>query len=793
MAVTPELLIKIQSYEKQGYRPEEIMAGIKASGKYNDIAAKIDAYGADGYNPSDILAGIKKSPVTANSEWRTGTGAKAGATQADFLRDEGTIKTRVNEGGKEIVKSAMPYVRPVMEGGGAVAGGIIGTGSGALAGMGLGAIPGGVAGSALGYAGGAKLADLIESETGAGRVQPQTVTGQMGQSLKDLGTGAMYEMGGQVAGNLIGRGVTAASKYASKTPLRDIAENRARAVFEANKGLTPQESTNAVNAVNLTNRLGVKLTPAQMTGKPSLSAMEQGLATADPTFAATLNAQDTAAKAAALKRIQSATGPGKAIPATQDLQTTGANTVEAVKSAQTAAKPVHEALYDAIPNTPQQTGLIKSTIADLKKGFRPGDEDVFPSRAIARVEEALQGPKPTNPAPQILDAQGIPIRQNIDMTKPEVGFQDLHSLRKDIGRQIQDASTGMKPNRELAAKLQTIKTAIDETIESSMGADNQYTAAKAAFADYAGKYRTGSVNKVLAKGNEASGLRLSDENINKQFFTPSGSDGLIKAVGKNAAKEQMKPFVIADMVKSAAPDGVNFNVQSGVNYIQKNRVALEKFGLVDDARKVLKDQIPKELERTLAKRAPDATGQQFYTAQDMRGILQKYGNTIKQLYGTDTLTAFRDYNMLMGLIERKNLVPRSAGSNTAEKAMSVANLMIKEATGPAAKLTDGLLIAIAKGAGLGGGAGIAAGGGSLKTAAVVGTLNAGRQMLKNANNQVAHTFVKILQDATLNPSIAADIMKMQRTGRIPTTLQAIIDNHIITGTAITATPQGEQP
>jgi len=43
------------------------------------------------------------------SEWRTGTGAKAGATQADFLRDEGTTGTKLRQSFKDT--PAMDYVK----------------------------------------------------------------------------------------------------------------------------------------------------------------------------------------------------------------------------------------------------------------------------------------------------------------------------------------------------------------------------------------------------------------------------------------------------------------------------------------------------------------------------------------------------------------------------------------------------------------------------------------------------------------------------------------------------------
>lgn len=718
----------------------------------------------------------------------------------EFIRNEGTTKTRIKQGAKDVGRAAMPYVRPVMEGAGATIGGIVGAGAGSLAGLSggpaapatvpYGAIAGGIAGGTVGYGIGAKGADILESLSDANsRPQPTTVMGQMGQSLSDLGEGFKYELMGGIGGNLASRSAVAATKYATRTPLQDIANRRAADVFKANNTLTPAESANVVKGAKLTKKLGVKLTPAQMTGKPSLASLEQNLTTTDPAFASVLNSQDSVAKQAALANIKKSVGPGKQMPVTQDLQTTGASVAESVKTAQKAAKPIHEALYDEIPNTPQPTDRIKSVIKMLKKDFRPGDEDVFPSRAISRIEEAIEGPKPSmgghgKPAdPVILDAQGIPIRKNMDTTKAEVGFQDLHSLRKDIGRQIQDASTGMKPNRELAAKLTTIKNAIDETIEESMGADNQYKAAKNAFIDYADKFRTGAVNKVLAKGNESTGLRIAEENIPRQFFTPSGTEGLIKAVGKQAATAQMKPFVISDLVKAASPDGVNFNPQAGINYIQKNRVMLERLGLTKDVQQVIKDQFPNELEKMLSKRAPDANGGQFFTAQDMRGILQKYGNTIKQLYGPQALNSFREYNQLMGMIDRKNLVPRSGGSNTAEKALNVANSMIKDSVGPAKKLTEGLLGALAQGAGYGSAGSFAMGNISAKVAVTGAAVMAGKQMLKNANSQVSKAFVSILQEATLNPAIAADLMKLQKTGRVPVALQTVIDKHVLSGTA----------
>jgi hypothetical protein len=109
--------------------------------------------------------------------------------------------------------SAKQMIRPALEGGGAVIGGLVGTAGGAALGLGggpaapatvpYGAIAGGVAGSGLGYAMGARAADLIEGKQ-------RTLGNAMTQSAQDVGTGAMLDMGGQSvvpAVQMLGKGV----------------------------------------------------------------------------------------------------------------------------------------------------------------------------------------------------------------------------------------------------------------------------------------------------------------------------------------------------------------------------------------------------------------------------------------------------------------------------------------------------------------------------------------------------------------------------------------------------------
>jgi len=161
----------------------------------------------------------------------------------EFVAKEGTGLTRLKEGAKSLAKDAAPYVRPILEGGGAALGSIVGGGGGSLAGLAggpaapatvpYGAIAGGVAGAATGYATGKYIADVLE---GAPQSAPQT--------LRDLGTGATYEMGGAAVAPVVGlasKGVGAVAKPL----LGRLSGTGTGAVEEALKsGMQPTKSMN---------------------------------------------------------------------------------------------------------------------------------------------------------------------------------------------------------------------------------------------------------------------------------------------------------------------------------------------------------------------------------------------------------------------------------------------------------------------------------------------------------------------------------------------------------------------
>jgi len=103
--------------------------------------------------------------------------------------------------GQRIAGAIAPYARPALEVGGSIAGGTLGAGAGPL---------GAVAGTGLGYAGGRQAASALEEY--AGLKQPSTLPQAAKQAVMDVPSGMTMEMGGQLAGKGLQKGIEYAGK-----------------------------------------------------------------------------------------------------------------------------------------------------------------------------------------------------------------------------------------------------------------------------------------------------------------------------------------------------------------------------------------------------------------------------------------------------------------------------------------------------------------------------------------------------------------------------------------------------
>ncbi|MCK9361697.1 hypothetical protein M0Q28_05770 [Patescibacteria group bacterium] len=166
----------------------------------------------------------------------------------------------------------------------------------------------------------------------------------------------------------------------------------------------------------------------------------------------------------------------------------------------------------------------------------------------------------------------------------ERGFQELHSLRKDIGRQISDAVTGANPNMPMARRLYSLRNAIDADIEAALGGENAYQVARDFAREYYLKFRSGAVGKVLQRGGQASGRAVPDAQIPGKLFTIDGADDFIRAVGQENAATVMRQHAAELLMESGAVNKLTneINTKQFATWVNRNRRVLEKFGIQDD-------------------------------------------------------------------------------------------------------------------------------------------------------------------------------------------------------------------
>jgi hypothetical protein len=145
---------------------------------------------------------------------------------------------------ERLAEEAPKAIRPILEAGGSILGGIIGAGGG---------IPGAVAGGALGFAGGAELADI--AETALGVRKPQTLEQELLETGGRLKTGLEMELGGQVGGRIF-------TKLGAKLLARKGAQ------------LAKQQALIRKQRLAAAKKLGVPVTPGEATGRPFFSKLE---------------------------------------------------------------------------------------------------------------------------------------------------------------------------------------------------------------------------------------------------------------------------------------------------------------------------------------------------------------------------------------------------------------------------------------------------------------------------------------------------------------------------------------
>ena len=178
--------------------------------------------------------------------------------------------------GRRIYQAARPYVAPLAEAGGAIAGGLAGGAAGTFGAGPVGTAAGGVAGAGLGY-GIAKEA-LEAADVAMGVKQPRVGAAQVTEPIRNVLEGATMEAGGRVLGPVVAKGVGALAD------LRQIPLNKASEIARNALGPDLPEVLNALKAAQ-----GVSAAQATANiNSPTWQALIDRATARDPRFLAAL-------------------------------------------------------------------------------------------------------------------------------------------------------------------------------------------------------------------------------------------------------------------------------------------------------------------------------------------------------------------------------------------------------------------------------------------------------------------------------------------------------------------------
>lgn len=130
-----------------------------------------------------------------------------------------------------------------------------------------------------------------------------------------------------------------------------------------------------------------------------------------------------------------------------------------------------------------------------------------------------------------------------------------------------------KRNTKISTILGDIQPGQD--VGAAMNAYNKYASGQ-----WFGKFDKGAVKQALAKGQQAGGTRQKLENIPALFWSPSGADDLIRAVGHEQAGEMMKEYAAYNLLQSVTDPATGQIVSKKLAmWAGKNAGILKKYGL----------------------------------------------------------------------------------------------------------------------------------------------------------------------------------------------------------------------
>ena len=284
--------------------PAETVAYIqKVKSKMGNLQPTTIAFDPDAYIASKSTVGNKSSssvsgPIAFDPDAYIASRTPKQIEKPQWGKDNPTLY--------KVAKGARDLLGPTVEALGAGLGGVAGAAAGTVASptVVINPVTGAVAGSALGY-GAAKSALDIADELLGLKEKPKDVVDTLKRGAENIATGAMYEMGGQMAGKALQKGVELAAKGVTKAAGIGDAVNstqKAAKLAKAAAGNKLSEVRNALaqapEGLTASQALANQIDPA--TGKavlnvPEMQAMLKNVEATKPTeFSDILRSQEVA-------------------------------------------------------------------------------------------------------------------------------------------------------------------------------------------------------------------------------------------------------------------------------------------------------------------------------------------------------------------------------------------------------------------------------------------------------------------------------------------------------------------
>jgi hypothetical protein len=763
---------------------------------------------------SEVFAAARGGSAPAQKDPFTVPASETEAMRKKFVADTGTTLQKV----KEYIpsrKTIADFARPTLEGTGMIAGEMLGTPfSPVTGGASIPALGG------LGYASGAGIANLIEGKPASFRSMVNDIDtgakfvmgGQLaGKALSATATGVK---------NLRAKGLPFTDKrntVKAGGALTEALETEVPLAAEANAAKQAETG-------KLMERVKAPVSPtlAQATGSPRVAAFEQSTSST-PEMMERLKYNDAQINEAALRNVTGAIGKeAPPIAAGQGVQATGVDIVDSITAARQPVKEAERAIWGEVPNYPMPTdnftatadklskepmilsakkilfghggimdyakntpktvqGLqsIERTIgSEINKAARAGDNEA--KRALTILKDSIRADFETMGG--AAEAGDIALH-NGSVVYPSKIQAELSDVTKRLAAEADTAQGAFSVQGNQAAasyvdrltsdaaaknvvELSKRKAALEDIIANLQPAEDvaaKYTAAKQfSKTQNFDRFNTGAVKDVLKAGDELTGYRLPPEVVPAKFFTPTGADDLIRAVGKDQAKQAMQPHLMEQLAsKTVNADGV-MAIPRAMAFIRQNRVAIQKLGMTKEVEQTIKSQVPAALRAQLEAKGVDVLGNPTMTARQAGKLLRDYGPAIKQLYGGDSsaIKSLQDYHKVLEVLGRNKNVSYSGGSTTAEK-LNGANMV-----GAVASLATH-------------GSGFV---GSMARNIIRGFTEVAGKYSQNQVNA-------LLQDAILNPESAKILMKVAKGAKIA---PAVIDSHMATLGIYAVTPQSQE-